>query len=63
MTPVGHLNPARFPRAHVTSSPPSNPAAPEVTALLQLARPAAVVADAGCAALARQAAGRDRLVS
>jgi hypothetical protein len=38
-------------------------AAPEVTALLQLARPAAVVADAGCAALARQAAGRDRLVS
>jgi non-ribosomal peptide synthetase component E (peptide arylation enzyme) len=38
-------------------------AAPEVTALLQLTRPAAVVADAGCAALARQAAGRDRLVS
>ena len=35
-------------------------AAPEVTALLQLARPAAVVADAGCAGLARQAvAGLD----
>jgi long-chain acyl-CoA synthetase len=38
-------------------------AAPEVTALLRLARPAAVVADAGCAALARQAvAGLDRPV-
>src|SRR6516225_1892705 len=38
-------------------------AAPEVTALLQLARPAAVVADAGCAALARQAvSGLDRSV-
>jgi acyl-CoA synthetase (AMP-forming)/AMP-acid ligase II len=35
-------------------------AAPEVTALLRLARPAAVVTDAGCAALARQAvAGLD----
>ena len=34
--------------------------APEVTALLRLARPAAVIADAGCAALARQAiAGLD----
>jgi acyl-CoA synthetase (AMP-forming)/AMP-acid ligase II len=31
-------------------------AAPEVTALLRLARPAAIVADADCAALARQAA-------
>ena len=30
-------------------------AAPEVTALLRLARPAAVIADADCAALARQA--------
>jgi acyl-CoA synthetase (AMP-forming)/AMP-acid ligase II len=30
-------------------------AAPEVTALLRLARPAAVLADAGCVALARQA--------
>jgi len=38
-------------------------AAPEVTALLRLARPAAVVADAGCTALARQAvAGLDRPV-
>jgi acyl-CoA synthetase (AMP-forming)/AMP-acid ligase II len=38
-------------------------AAPEVIALLQLARPAAVVADAGCAALARQAvSGLDRSV-
>jgi acyl-CoA synthetase (AMP-forming)/AMP-acid ligase II len=38
-------------------------AAPEVTALLRLAGPAAVVADAACAALARQAvAGLDRPV-
>ena len=38
--------------------------APEVTALLRLARPAAIVADAGCAALARQAiAGLDRPVA
>jgi acyl-CoA synthetase (AMP-forming)/AMP-acid ligase II len=38
-------------------------AAPEVTALLRLARSAAVVADAGCAALARPAvAGLDRPV-
>ena len=38
-------------------------AAPEVTALLQLARPAAVVADADCSALSRQAAaGLDRVV-
>src|SRR5437773_721360 len=38
-------------------------AAPEVTALLRLAGPAAVLADADCAALARQAAaGLDRLV-
>jgi acyl-CoA synthetase (AMP-forming)/AMP-acid ligase II len=38
-------------------------AAPEVTALLRLAGPAAVVADDGCAALARQAvAGLDRPV-
>ena len=37
--------------------------APEVTALLQLAAAAAVIADAGCAALARQAiAGLDRPV-
>jgi hypothetical protein len=39
-------------------------AAPEVTTLLRLAGPAAVIADADCAALARQAgADRDRLVS
>jgi acyl-CoA synthetase (AMP-forming)/AMP-acid ligase II len=38
-------------------------AAPEVTALLELARPAAVVADADCSALSRQAAaGLDRVV-